>query len=323
MRILFITSTLIGDVILGSGALKWLYDEYPHASFTIVCGRGPTNLFQAMPRIDEIIVINKKKWHMHWVDIWRQCSPIQWDLIVDFRNTIITRFLHAKKKIVHWQWKNMDHRVSLYASVLKLDHIPSPFLWISQHAVDDAARLLPQHRFVLAVCPTASTMAKRWPIDRFIQLVTTLIKREGILANAMVLVIGGPDEQDYIKPLIESIPEEQLIDVVGCELQRAAAYLKKSSFFIGNDSGLMHMAAAVGTPTLGLFGPNSLPQKFRPWGEHCSYIHKQLPNPQKSSAVDHSSNELMKLISVDEVIVAVEEMIRNLIRQSSSATSQF
>jgi ADP-heptose:LPS heptosyltransferase len=100
-----------------------------------------------------------------------------------------------------------------------------------------------------------------------------------------------------------------LIDVVACNLQLAAAYLKNSSFFIGNDSGLMHMAAAVETPTLGLFDPNSLPEKFRPWGSHCSYIHKQAFNPQKSYSPDNNSNELMKLISVKEVLTATEKLI--------------
>lgn len=309
MRILFITSTSIGDAILSSGALKWLFDQYPDARFTLICGHTPANLFQVMPRIDNIIVTTKRKWRLHWLDIWRQCKTTQWDLIVDLRNTIITRFLHANKKIINWQWDNMDHKVILYASVLKLNHIPAPFLWISQNALNEATQRLPKNRFILAICPTASTLAKRWPIDHFIQLISALIKPEGILAHAAVLIIGSNNERDYITPLLKSVPTHQLIDVVGCSLQLAAAYLKNSSFFIGNDSGLMHMAAAVETPTLGLFGPNSLPEKFRPWGSHCSYIHKQVSNPQKSSSPDNDNNELMKLILVKEVLAATEELI--------------
>ncbi len=309
MRILFITSTLVGDVILGSGALKWLFDQYPDARFTIVCGRTPANLFQVMPRLDHIIPITKRKWRLHWLDIWKQCKATQWDLIVDLRNTIITRFLHADQKIINWQWDNMDHRVVLYASVLKLNSIPDPFLWIAPNALSETAQRLPKNKFILAICPTASTMAKRWPIERFIQLISALIKPEGMLVQASVLVIGAPDERDYITPLLEAIPAHQLIDVVGCELQLAAAYLKSSNFFIGNDSGLMHMAAAVGTPNLGLFGPDSLPEKFRPWGSHSSYIHKIRTINQTTASLDKDTNEAMKMIAVDEVIEVVENLI--------------
>uniref|UniRef100_UPI0026099F9D glycosyltransferase family 9 protein n=1 Tax=uncultured Legionella sp. TaxID=210934 RepID=UPI0026099F9D len=188
MRILFITSTSIGDVILGSGALKSLFDQYPDARFTILCGPISANLFQAMPRIDNIFVITKRKWRLHWLDAWKQCKTTKWDIVVDLRNTIITRFLRANNKMINWQWDNMDHRVSLYASVLKLNHIPSPFLWISEHALSIAAKQIPQNRFILAICPTASTLDKCWPLDRFIQLISDLIKPEGILAHAMVLI---------------------------------------------------------------------------------------------------------------------------------------
>ena len=303
---MFITSTSIGDVILSTGALKWLFDQYPEARFTIVCGSAPSPLFQAMPRLDTIIIVNKRKWRLHWLDVWKQCKTTQWDLIVDLRNTIITRFLHAKNKIINWQWDNMDHKVTLYASVLKLNHVPNPFLWISQTALNTATQQLPKNRFILAICPTASKVDKCWPIDHFIQLISTLIKPEGILAGATVLIIGSNSERHYITPLLESVPAHQLIDVVGCDLQLAAAYLKNSSFFIGNDSGLMHMAAAVDTPTLGLFNPHSPPEKFSPWGTHCSYIHKPTTsNPKKSS----DNNELMKLISVSEVFAATKDII--------------
>ncbi|WP_298622708.1 glycosyltransferase family 9 protein, partial [uncultured Legionella sp.] len=112
-------------------------------------------------------------------------------------------------------------------------------------------------------------------------------------------------ERDYITPLLKSVPDHRLIDAVGCDLQLAAAYLKNSTMFLGNDSGLMHMAAAVQTPTLGLFGPNSLPKKFRPWGLHCSYIYK--PRPDSHSSDD---NDLMALISINEVLTAMNDLIR-------------
>jgi ADP-heptose:LPS heptosyltransferase len=57
----------------------------------------------------------------------------------------------------------------------------------------------------------------------------------------------------------------------GGDLLTAAGCLERADFFVGNDSGLMHLAAAAGTPTLGLFGP-SPEARYRPWGPHASFV---------------------------------------------------
>ena len=99
--ILFITGSRIGDAILSSGLLKRLYDEIPNARFTIAAGAVAAPLFAQMPRVDEIIVLEKKKFAGHWIDLWRRTSNRSWGLIVDLRGSGLSGFLRRRRRAVY------------------------------------------------------------------------------------------------------------------------------------------------------------------------------------------------------------------------------
>jgi len=111
---------------------------------------------------------------------------------------------------------------------------------------------------IVAIHPGSGSPKKCWPLERFIQLATWAKKR----LRAKILLILGPADRrlnESITPFIKSynpILADQL------PLSRLAAILEKSAVYLGNDSGITHLAAAVGTPTLALFGPTD----FRIWG---------------------------------------------------------
>lgn len=89
------------------------------------------------------------------------------------------------------------------------------------------------------------------------------------MAGARVAVFGGPGERDAVAPVLESVPEERRIDLVdACPLDVAAACLERCALYVGNDSGLMHLACAAGIPVVGLFGP-SREEIYGPRGERC------------------------------------------------------
>jgi ADP-heptose:LPS heptosyltransferase len=95
---------------------------------------------------------------------------------------------------------------------------------------------------------------------------------DGILPGARVAVFGRDDERPQALPVLDAIPLQRRIDLVGAvDLVTAYACLKKAAFYVGNDSGLMHLAAAAGVPTLGLFGPTENAH-YAPWGRHCAVV---------------------------------------------------
>jgi ADP-heptose:LPS heptosyltransferase len=94
-----------------------------------------------------------------------------------------------------------------------------------------------------------------------------LTAHDGPLAAGRILVAGGPAERAAALPLIKAFDSDDVIDLVDrTDLLTLAACIGKAELFIGNDSGLMHLSAAVGTTTLGLFGP-SRDDHYRPWGD--------------------------------------------------------
>ena len=93
MRILFISSTRIGDAVLSTGLLDHLMRTHPDARFTMVCGRVAEGVFRRMPGLDRLIAVEKRPYSLHWLDIWGQLATTRWDLVVDLRASAIAWLL--------------------------------------------------------------------------------------------------------------------------------------------------------------------------------------------------------------------------------------
>jgi ADP-heptose:LPS heptosyltransferase len=112
--------------------------------------------------------------------------------------------------------------------------------------------------------------------------------------------------------LLAAIPPHRQIDLVGrVDLLTAAAVLRRCALFIGNDTGLMHMAAAAGTPTLGLFGPSPIDQ-YAPWGQHARSVRStDSPDAMFGPGFDHRTTDtLMDGLSVDTAETAARRLWR-------------
>ena len=104
---------------------------------------------------------------------------------------------------------------------------------------------------------------KTWPIDRFVTLIKKL-RENKIFSKSKFIIIGAADEKNEKKLLNNK--NINLLDLVGkIDLIEMYNLMQKSNLFIGNDSGLMHLAALAKVPTIGLFGPSDL-KKYRPFG---------------------------------------------------------
>ena len=155
--------------------------------------------------------------------------------------------------------------------VARVLHIPEPETR-SPEIEARAGELLPPGPPILAMGPAANWLGKTWPLERFAQVARRLLAPEGPTPNGRLAIFGGPDDVRYVEDLRRVVPKERCIDLTGqIDLLTAYACLKRARLFIGNDSGLMHLAAAAGAPTVGLFGPSD-DRLYAPWGEHTRVV---------------------------------------------------
>jgi ADP-heptose:LPS heptosyltransferase len=268
--ILFITASRIGDAILSSGLLKRLYDEIPHARFTIAVGAPAAPLFAQMPRVDEIIVLEKQPLAGHWVELWRRTSGRSWGLIVDLRGSALSGFLRRRRRAVYRRpaaGAAPAHKVVEAAHLLQLDgDPPAPFLFTDDATERAAEAYLGRGGPILAIAPGANWVGKTWPAERFAEVATRLLGPDGPLPNGRLLILGDEADREAGRTLRLAVSRGRTIGAPGqLDLLTSYACLKRVRLFIGNDSGAMHLAAAAGAPTLGLFGPSD-DRRYAPWG---------------------------------------------------------
>jgi ADP-heptose:LPS heptosyltransferase len=321
MGILFITSTRVGDAVLSTGLLKHLIDGLPGAPVTVACGAQPAPLFEAVPNLERIIVLDKMLFSLHWVSLWAQCVGRRWQAVVDLRNTPMSYLLLADRR---WRIgppsRGQVHRVERLARVLGVaGEPPSPHIWVAQRHREAARRLIPDGPPVLAVGPTANWPAKTWRGEQFAELIRRLTAAAGILPGARVAVFGREDERPLALRLIESLPAERRLDLVGrIDLLTAFACIERSAFYVGNDSGLMHLAAASGVPTLGLFGP-SPEVHYAPWGPLCAVARGRLSYenifPEDFNYL--ATDSLMDSLTVDAAEAAARQLWRRALERAA------
>jgi heptosyltransferase-3 len=310
-RVLFITSTRIGDAILSTGILSWLIDRYPAARFTIACGPAAAPLFSAVPRLERVIVLEKQSWSRHWFQLWFQCVPHVRSAVVDLRGSAVSYGLICADRFVKRSNSGGGHVVEQLARVVGLSDPPPPRLWTAPEHWQEAERIISRATPVLAVNPAANWRGKEWPAHRFGELVARLTAPNGILPGARVALFGAASERRRAEEVRHTIHPDRFIDLMGrVDLLTAYLCLRRCAFFVGNDSGTMHLAAAAGTPTLGLFGP-SRDELYRPWGPHCAVVRTAESFEELTSrpGYDHrTTGTLMGGLSVDAAATAAARL---------------
>ncbi len=313
MNILFVTSTRIGDAVLSTGLLSHLVARYPDARITVACGVLPAPLFAAVPGVVRVIPLTKRALAGHWLSLWTEVCMTTWDLVVDLRASALAWLLLARDRRVLRSGPDArsTHRVVELGALFDLDPPPLPTMWVSDADGKAAAALIPGDAPVLGLGATANWLPKIWPAANFAALAERLTAPGAILPGARIAVFGGPDERELAQPLLDALPPERTVDLVGDSgLAVTGACLARCALFVGNDSGLMHLAAAAGTRTVGLFGP-SPPARYAPWGDRCRVASSGISYDALVGAADfdhRKRDNLMQSLAVEEVERVVREL---------------
>jgi len=266
MRILFVTSSRIGDAVLSTGLLDHLMRRYPEARFTVACGPVAAGLFAHMPQLERLIVFDKRRYGRHWLGLWAKTVLTGWDLVVDIRASALAWLVPTRRRAI--MRKSSGHKTDQIAAILPVAPPPLPVTWTSAADRARAAQLLPGDGPWIGLGPTANWSGKIWPAENFVALFKVL--RDELLPGARPVIFAGPGAHERVgaQAVLDRLPDA--VDLCGTlTLSEAAACLGRVRIFIGNDSGLMHISAATGVPTLGLFGPTSVTE-YAPAGRFAA-----------------------------------------------------
>jgi ADP-heptose:LPS heptosyltransferase len=295
MRILFITSSRIGDAVISCGILEQLRRRHPGAKITVACGAVAAGVFARLPGLERLIVFEKETADLHWLRLWTRLVLRFWDIVVDVRGSGISLFLAAGRRHILTGGRKPGRRFAQLGAAMGFDPAPLPVAWTAPQ--DEAkAQAVMGEGAVVALGPTANWSGKVWPAERFVSVFRALAAaRPGLRAA----VFAGPGEAEaaMAAPVLAALPGA--IDGVGTfSLPEVAACLRRCTIYIGNDSGLMHLAAAAGAPTLGLFG-RSKAGEYAPAGTKAGFV----------AALGPEGEAPMEGLSVETVLQAARALL--------------
>lgn len=299
MKILFISWTRIGDAVLSTGILHELTRRHPGARITVVCGPLAQSLFANVPGLERVIALRKLPLNAHWFGLWRQIIGERWDLVVDLRRSLTAYCVRTKQRRILGSTDQSQHRVAWLPSVIDISAPLNPHLWVNDAQRQAAAKFLPEGSPVLAIAPIAARPEKTWAANNFAGLVQRLMAEGAPCAGWRVMLVAGPGEELQFQPLIAAIPSNRRVLLTGQpDLLVVAAALARSTLYIGNDSGMTHLAAASGVPVLALFGPTN-PKHYGPWSEKACVVEAPAVNGQRaisSLSIEAVANAAIKML---------------------------
>lgn len=257
-QVLYLSPNRIGDSVIATGILGEIQNQYPGAEVTVITSGPAAAFYRSVPGVVQVIAVDKKKDGSHWLDIWKAARGRVWDLAIDTRGSLTTRLIAARERRIYRRaLETGTPKVEVVGRLMGLAGPLEPRLHIDAEARARAAAVIDAHPGsgpILALAPIAVQPGKSWPSDRWAQLVARL-KAEPRFQGWRYMLVGGPGDHAPAAPALAEAGTLG-IDFVGKgDILTSAAAIERASLFVGNDSGLMHVAAAVGTPTLGLFGP--------------------------------------------------------------------
>ena len=269
---LFITLSNIGDALLTTPVLQFLHRYDETAAIDIVGDERSSMLFLHCPYRGEIYHKQKQRFLRGVPALLSELRRKRYDLVVDLRTDILARLARTEKRYVKISGGGQVHAVERhFAAISPLTEgveIPSTTLWLGQADRDYAAgvcRQLPGNRW-LCIGPGANWDKKIWPAEKFV------LAADELRGELDALVLLGNDSDNRQAELVTGRVRLPCVNLCGrTTLLQAGAVMERMSLFLGNDSGLGHMAAAVDTPSFTLFGPGN-PGRYHPWGPRAAWL---------------------------------------------------
>ncbi|HET7853719.1 MAG TPA: lipopolysaccharide heptosyltransferase II [Candidatus Methylomirabilis sp.] len=332
-RVLIRGVNWVGDAVMTTPAIAGIRKTFPRAQISLLVKPWVAGVFAGNPHIDEILIYDGEGRHRGVTGLLRLARELRgcrFDLAILLQNAFEAALLVFLARIPRRVGYNTQGRGLLLTTAVvqdrstkELHHVDyyrallgaltwdrgdrEPTLFLSSGTEDKAKALLedegvgPQETLVAFNPGSTYGSAKRWPADRYAALADRLIADLGVK-----VLLTGAKTDGRVAGAVRSVARypERVIDLTGrTDIPLFAAVLKRCTVFVTNDTGAMHIGAAIGVPVVAIFGPTD-PRTTSPVGRHVLLRHRVPCSPclLRECPIDH---RCMTGISVDHVFSSI------------------
>ncbi len=327
-KILVIKLRAVGDVLLSTIVLKNLRHHFPDAQIDFLTEPASREVLEANPSIDDIVIFDRKGEGN--LSFFSRVRKTGYDLVIDlFGNprTALMTFLSGARFRVGYPFRGRRYAYNILAESRRgelhnvefnLDALRAlgieivdrqiPFA-VSNEDVEFISAFVRERGLegenLVALNPSGTWYTKRWGLKKFAELGDALTR----VYNVRVALLWGPGELQAAQQIRDLMTQPAFIPPA-TSLKQLGALLKRCMFVVSNDTAPMHLAAVLGVPTLGIFGPTN-PHLQGPIGQQSSWVRLDglecLGCNLTACPIGHIC---MERLSVDAVLNAVEKLLK-------------
>jgi heptosyltransferase-2 len=339
-RIVVRGTNWVGDAVMTIPALRELRRLFPEAQLTLATRPWAEALFRDADYLNEVLVYDRQGLGTFFEQV-QQWKKRRFDLAVLFQNAFEAALLPVLARVPYRigyatekrsfllthplalpEWRSSKHEIFFYLNIVAAlervvdgkprsveDYQPDISLQIGRHDGSSAAAFLAdrgvrENSAVVALCPgSINSRAKRWPAERFARLGDLLID-----SGAQVLLMGSASELEVSNEVVSRMRNQPIVLTGSTTLAEAVGILGAADLLITNDTGPAHIAAALGRPTLVIFGPTN-PLTTQPFSSKAEIIRQPpdcAPCMLRDCPIDH---RCMTAISPEEVFSRAQTIL--------------
>ena len=316
-KILFITLSNFGDVILTLPVLDALREHFPQNEITVMVGPRAKEIFEKNLYIHNLIIYDKHAPLLEKIKLFFHLCKQHFDVVIDLRNTLYgallpagyktSPFLRVPASISHMKERNLYRlRTALRLRSLMIESAPNKSFYISQEYTSQILEkqgISPRDKFII-IAPAARGISRRWDKDNFVQVCRDLTR------EYKVILIGAQTDKPLTQYIKENCPQN-VFDFAGLtNITQLAHLLSVAVLVIACDTGILHLASYMDAPILALFGPSN-EEKYGPWSQKVNIVLSKeiFCRPCEVAKCRFKTTDCMRLIRPDNVIAQAHRIL--------------
>ena len=341
MKILILKPSSLGDVVQALPVLRLLKRHLPGAEIFWWLDSALASLLEGDPDLAGVVRFERRRWvsPIHWPEMLRSIYWLrqqQFDWVIDLQclarsgafawlaNGKLLVGLDEPREGAHGYYDIIvprasfhTHAVDWYLATLPQLGVPvhSNFEWLPERkavaaAIENKWNIMGPRW--IAVQPGARWANKRWPVDYFAEVIRQVA---GQFSDVRFAILGGADDR-LLGEVLMRVASDRCLDLTGqTSLPEMVEWLRRCELMVTNDTGPMHVAAALRKPIIGLFGPTE-PRRTGPYGQLDHIVRRALPCApcMKSRCSWPKPVECLTAISPEAVVARAEQLLRGASR---------